>query len=99
MLDYFLRNNSKGFSTEPDVLITTVGKNNKLVVVEGYPVDLAVTSDRASEEGSNIPWNVSSRVLNALEGLGYSRHQAEQLILKEHAETFKQFQEMKAAVK
>lgn len=99
MLDSFLRNNSKGFSTEPDVLITTVDKNNKLVVVEGYPVDLSVTSDRASEEGSNIPWNVSRRVLNALEGLGYSRQQAEQLILKEHAEAFKQFQEMKAAVK
>ena len=97
MVDYFLENNSKGFSTEPDVLISTVDKSGKLVLVQDYPIDLSVTSSKNKE--GNIPWNVSNRVLPGLQSLGYTREQAEQLILAEHQATFEQFEEIKKAVK
>jgi len=97
MIEYFLENNSKGFSTEPDILVSTVDKNGKLVLILDYPIDLSVTSSKNKE--GNIPWNVSARVIRALQGLGYTKEQAEQLILAEHQERFNQFEEIKKAVK
>lgn len=97
MLDYFLENSSTGFSVNPDVVLSTVDKDGKLVLVQDYPIDLSLTSSK-TKTGS-IPWNVSGRVLKSLTNLGYTQEQAEQLILAEHKSTFEQFELMKETVK
>ena len=70
---YWQSNKGKGFSQQPDVVVTYLdGKGKLLMFSDGYPLDLNTT---AFDKEGKISWNVSKRIRKQLLAAGISEEQ------------------------
>jgi hypothetical protein len=89
---YWQSNKGKGFSQQPDVVVTYLdGKGKLLMFSDGYPLDLNTT---AFDKEGKISWNVSKRIRKQLLAAGISEEQ----IVEAHKTKADDFIKLKAQI-
>ena len=94
-VDYYIANRGAGLITTPEVIMTAADNNGKVILKDGYPLELSFIADNNNGNNSNfadVPWRLSGRIQDESDNLTIKQGD----VIDTHKQTFADKKAVKA---
>jgi hypothetical protein len=94
-VNYYVANKGAGLVTTPEVIMTAADNNGKIILKDGYPLELSFVADNNTGNNSkfaDVPWKLSGRIQDESDNLTIKQGD----VIDTHKQTFADKKAVKA---